>query len=203
MDVCEQCGQKNWSIVDKNWKRCETCSNLETRIQKRYCESCGEPIGKYAKPNLTICVCCQEMQVSFESQIPCQTIGCGNTLGERASPSGYCRQCLREMNNWNVSDGHMWKQKALQHLKEPTRRYILFKLIKKSYPDITENTLFNWITRQTNAGVLERIATGTYRALTNGAPKPPMKSPTSIRIDPGDYSNPKVIQVPSLQKPDD
>ena len=203
MDTCEQCGQNDWSIIDRNWKRCEVCGRPETRIQKRHCINCGKPIGKYAKPSLITCIKCQGIQVPFESLIPCQTIACGNTLGTRASPSGYCRQCLREINDWDTPNGHTWKQKALSYLKETKRRYILFGLMKKSYPEITENTLFNWITRQTNAGVLERIAIGAYRALENGVPESPTDSPTSIRIDPNDYSNPKMIQILGFREPDD
>lgn len=206
MKECEICGDNDWLIVDSNWVRCNRCGRLESRTPKRVCICCGKTIGKYAKATQQTCIKCKEANVPFESQIPCKTPACGNRLGKRADPSGFCRQCLREKDSWEVEDGHLWKPFALSMMGKPTGRNVLLKRLRKQYPDITENTLFNWLLRQTKAGVLKRVGHGKYQALTNGSPSPspsPEESPTSIRLDPDCSSGWGPFRLIRNRAPDD
>ncbi len=202
MTDCELCGSCDWTTVDRNWIRCNACGRLETRLPDRTCAHCGKPLGRFTKPTQTACIKCKEIKV-YESEIPCQTPGCGNTLGKRADPRGYCRQCLQEMQNWTTNEGHLWKTQAMRLMKRPIARKTLLKTLSKTYPELTPNTLLNWILRQTKAGILERTGHGTYRALSNGKPSPQRESPQSIRIDPDAGSTFGSIRVTRIKTPDD
>jgi len=206
MQDCELCGDNDWIEVDSQWVRCNRCGRLETRVKKRICVVCGKPVGKYAKANQRTCIKCKEANVPFESQIPCKTPGCGNKLGKRADPSGYCRQCLREQNTWEIEDGHLWKGFALSMLGKAINRSILLKGLQKRYPELTDNTLYNWLLRQTKAGVLERVGHGTYRLTPqeNRSPEPePKESPKTIRLDPDHSSGWGTFRLIRTRAPDD
>lgn len=192
--VCEYCGRTDWSSVNKYWIRCNVCGRLETKLGDRYCKLCRKEIGKYAKPNQTICLACKEANITYESQIPCKTPGCVNPLGKRAHPSGYCRQCLHEITTWEIENGHLWKYKAIQILKEPTASYVLLRELQKTYPKLTKNALFGWLIKHIREKTIKRTERGMYKSLTNGSKKQMTESPKSIKANPDKTDGPIKIQ---------
>jgi len=199
-EPCEICGNTTWEPVNKNWKRCAVCGRLETPFEERLCSRCGKPVGRYAWRKQKICIDCEGASIPFEATIPCKTPACGNVLGKRASPTGYCKQCLREIELWNTPDGHLWKGYAISLLKKPKGRKALLDKLASMYPEITNNTLFNWLLRQTKAGILERVSNGVYRALTDGTPRDPGESPTSVQLDPSNQAGPVSIRIVHVKK---
>lgn len=191
MPECEICGENNWSIVDSNWLRCKRCGRLETRMPERTCLICGKQVGKYAKPKTKICIVCKESSEStFESRLLCKTPACGNRLGKRADPSGYCRQCLYEIETCNTKDFHLWKSFALSVAIVPVDTIELLKQLQKRYPEMTRNKMFDWLIKQTKEGVLKRVGHGTYQANQEIEPRPlEEEGPSTLQIDPANSAS--------------
>lgn len=175
---CEYCKSNDWVHVQGAWYRCKICSRIDTIQTKiRTCKRCGGPIGKYAKPSTMLCQLCRERTVQTEeSVIPCSTPGCPNLLGKRASLTRHCRQCLSEMDEWNVPEGHLWKEIAIGLICSPVTKGELFESLQSRFPDLTEGVLGTFLIKHVRAGTLIRTQ-GRYRTPNGSTIVPEVPSP--------------------------
>lgn len=169
---CKMCGGEIWTRLRGNWKRCINCGYLETTTQDRICKTCGKEIGRYAKETLLHCFDCNKEKPEEPGTL-CSTVGCGNRLGQKQLPSGICKQCNREKNDWLTPNGHLWKSKALFVLNEMQPRGELLRILLTQYPELTRDILNSWLMRQMKHGTVERVKHGLYQTIGEAAPEPP------------------------------
>jgi hypothetical protein len=161
LEKCPVCSSHNWTREKRKWYRCNYCGNLEKKYVHRLCLVCEKPIGKYAKENVKICLACKtEKNRPKIKNLFCLTPTCQNRLGKLADSTGYCRECQRERRLW--TDGNLWKERAWEMLKVPTKYKKIISKMQELYPGLTEYPIKNWLRLHVKLGSITKPKRGTY-----------------------------------------
>ena len=158
-DPCEMCGANAWELIEGDWKRC-VCGYLEIVLDKRFCSTCGGPLGRYASRRTKDCFKCK----GGGEENHCKTVFCFNQL-DRYSIGGFCQECLTEMEH--SPDGHLWKELASYIFQAPTKIEVALKQIQEEYPEIQKSRLSNWVIKHWRSGRMKKTARGVYQTKEN------------------------------------
>jgi len=163
--ICPICTSDSWERIDKQWFRCVKCGYLDQPPKERYCQRCGKPIGRYAKPTTKVCIECRD-KAAYTERPMCETPYCYKrvTLGNKI-----CDECKEQMN-W-PNDGPAWKAKAAELFQRPHSAKVALKILRRDYPEIKQSELTGWIRRGVQNGLLVKLKRGMYQRRQPSKPK--------------------------------